>query len=594
MRLTLLSQYKSISQFNDVELDDFSVLTGKNGSGKTHILEAIKNGAMKIDDFGVNEILFFNYDNLYVPPISIEQEKAQNKQKNENILHKHYIGFYSLKDKYFDVLENYQSAFSKIDDLEQRKEVEKLVNDFLSDWENGTVSNLQEYFFKKNKYYEINKKTPNRERVDPSIDIAQSILGISTHNLGTLYAAAIQSGKKIEDLVPSDTEQLSPHIQNIAELQVAWMKRRYTNAENKFCSDWEKDTIFIEQGEWDKRYSKPPIDQFNETLDEYNFNDYRLSYTDAKIRAANFNKFGREHLGVRIEDKSRSDLNIDWNDLSSGEKILMALSVLIFKHGRTIPPKVLLLDEVDAVMHPSNTKDTIDIIQQKFVKHGGMKVIFASHSPTTVAISDNVYLVEHGDVNDKIKKVDNNDALSALTAGYVTVQDTLKFLRNTENLKLVIFTEGNNIQYINMAIELLCPDLKQVLRVVTGIENKSGVRQLNVFYQLMMDLNNSIQMLFVWDPDAKLTDNLSETKMVKKYRFDKNEDSNVGHGIESVFPAHLFLDEERFFTRSKKDTGGHRIDPNKSKIRDFILSRRNKDDFENFQHLIDRIIQLCK
>ena len=40
MNLKFLEEHLSIKQFNDVELKDFTVLTGLNGSGKSHLLQA--------------------------------------------------------------------------------------------------------------------------------------------------------------------------------------------------------------------------------------------------------------------------------------------------------------------------------------------------------------------------------------------------------------------------------------------------------------------------------------------------------------------------------------------------------------------------
>lgn len=41
MQIKITTKHKSITPPCDFEFPDFSVLTGKNGSGKTHLLEAI-------------------------------------------------------------------------------------------------------------------------------------------------------------------------------------------------------------------------------------------------------------------------------------------------------------------------------------------------------------------------------------------------------------------------------------------------------------------------------------------------------------------------------------------------------------------------
>lgn len=45
--LTFLSSYKSLFRFETATLPAFVVLTGRNGSGKTHLLEAIRDGKIR-------------------------------------------------------------------------------------------------------------------------------------------------------------------------------------------------------------------------------------------------------------------------------------------------------------------------------------------------------------------------------------------------------------------------------------------------------------------------------------------------------------------------------------------------------------------
>jgi len=49
MRLTFINAYKSISSFPETEIPDLVILTGVNGAGKSHLLEAINSGCIQID-----------------------------------------------------------------------------------------------------------------------------------------------------------------------------------------------------------------------------------------------------------------------------------------------------------------------------------------------------------------------------------------------------------------------------------------------------------------------------------------------------------------------------------------------------------------
>ena len=55
MRLSFLKIHKSIVSFPEIELPNFVVLTGVNGAGKSHLLEAIENSSIQVDDIIVDD-----------------------------------------------------------------------------------------------------------------------------------------------------------------------------------------------------------------------------------------------------------------------------------------------------------------------------------------------------------------------------------------------------------------------------------------------------------------------------------------------------------------------------------------------------------
>ncbi|MDV6347347.1 hypothetical protein R2083_07445 [Nitrosomonas sp. Is35] len=74
MRLIYQRDYRSIAQFEPIELQPFSVLTGINGAGKSHLLEAIENGSIYIEGILPNQpnqpnenkqIRLFSWGGLY-------------------------------------------------------------------------------------------------------------------------------------------------------------------------------------------------------------------------------------------------------------------------------------------------------------------------------------------------------------------------------------------------------------------------------------------------------------------------------------------------------------------------------------------------
>jgi len=49
-KIQFKKKYKSIANFNEQKIENFSVFIGSNGSGKTHLLEAIREGFVSFDD----------------------------------------------------------------------------------------------------------------------------------------------------------------------------------------------------------------------------------------------------------------------------------------------------------------------------------------------------------------------------------------------------------------------------------------------------------------------------------------------------------------------------------------------------------------
>jgi hypothetical protein len=131
---------------------------------------------------------------------------------------------------------------------------------------------------------------------------------------------------------------------------------------------------------------------------------------------------------LRLKDR-QSGIEIAALELSSGEKVLLQLVLWLYTAGKAGQfPKLLLLDEPDAHLHPSMTTQFLDVISEVLVNRHGVRVIITTHSPSTVALAPegSVFQLERGAA--AVTKVDQrSDIISVLTAGLVTVSRTTKF-----------------------------------------------------------------------------------------------------------------------------------------------------------------------
>jgi len=62
VQLHFKTPYISIDQFDPIEIPDFTVLTGVNGSGKSHLMEALEKKHVTISSMEQAHIVLFNYE----------------------------------------------------------------------------------------------------------------------------------------------------------------------------------------------------------------------------------------------------------------------------------------------------------------------------------------------------------------------------------------------------------------------------------------------------------------------------------------------------------------------------------------------------
>jgi len=66
MQIKFKQKHDSITDFLDVDIPDFSVFLGMNGSGKTHLLEAIEKGFVTVDNIPTGDIAYFDFKTFLV------------------------------------------------------------------------------------------------------------------------------------------------------------------------------------------------------------------------------------------------------------------------------------------------------------------------------------------------------------------------------------------------------------------------------------------------------------------------------------------------------------------------------------------------
>ncbi|MGI3901392.1 MAG: AAA family ATPase [Janthinobacterium lividum] len=174
------------------------------------------------------------------------------------------------------------------------------------------------------------------------------------------------------------------------------------------------DSPALSAKEFVEKHGPAPWDFVNSSLDEAGL--------DFSINAPSRYEFGS--FQPVLTKTSTRDL-VNFQNLSSGEKIIMSFAFCLYyaTDNRQLAsyPKLLLLDEVDAPLHPSMTKSLIRTIQTVLCEKYDIGVILATHSPSTAALSPSDSLCVMVDGNVGLKRTSKSEALNFLTEGVPTL-----------------------------------------------------------------------------------------------------------------------------------------------------------------------------
>lgn len=167
---------------------------------------------------------------------------------------------------------------------------------------------------------------------------------------------------------------------------------------------------------------------------------------------------------------------IEFSDLSSGEKVLISLIFYLYNsQEKNIFPKLFLLDEPDAHLHPSMTQQFLNVIKNVLVDKFRVKVIMTTHSPSTVIFSPPEAIFEMSRTEPRItKSPSKNHSVSLLTSGLIYVGEGTKYFLvediDDADFYSYVFNTLINENEINSDIPLVF--------IPSSTKNKSGGKDI--------------------------------------------------------------------------------------------------------------------
>lgn len=429
MRLSGNHPFLSIGKFDEIELPEFALIIGLNGAGKSHFLQAIASGAVHSDALGL-----IGMPPALVPPPPGAQIPGVRLLRNDDPAPEGLtVGLKTEPNRLF------QSEGPLDQHMHQSSSVLPMLREQLL----GPVqSRLKDA---------LGGRSLSQLADTPALALRMS--------LPALLAAAREKGWTVdEESIVQLFHEVDAEAEKGAASEPEFLRQARRIArklgrpliglgeeELAHAGSWGAyglfDTHFVkvflgyrdkkmvnafrqaaggdlaEQAltdeEFEARWGGPPWERVSEALSGFGL-PYRVKEPS--------NNPHRE-VGFRLE---RMDgVAVEFGNLSSGEKVLIRFALSAFQvdedRVNVSVPKLLLLDEVDAALHPENVHRLLGVIQSGFVESMNVPVIMSTHSPSTVALAPEGAMFEMTEEDRVPRPITKQQALNRLTVGLPTL-----------------------------------------------------------------------------------------------------------------------------------------------------------------------------
>lgn len=438
IKLVLKELYKSIRSFPSTELPDFTIITGINGAGKSHLLEAIEKGKLQADGIEVGDKIA-RYDwitlnaqvNETIEISSISRKYSQHinqilqqidahKQSFARTFRKYDVGArHELLDLEWiinasdDDLKKALSECSRNGLVLKESEVETVVLAFRRALKTANLA-IESFLSKRPGMADLLRKYCEERGKQ-------------------LWLLSEQEIKEGVPLVRASASKLEFRLAEwFSSYQIAWDRNR----RKRYYSEVEgaKDIWFTDE-EFVSRYGPKPWEIINSVLERGGFG-YRFHPPSVGIEDS-------VKFELNLSDPQNKHSNVKVGDLSSGEKIMFAVILLLNRaesfQGFESLPKMLLLDEIDAPLHPSFTRILLGILNETMVNGFGVKVIMTTHSPSTVALVPEESIYEMRRDGGGLRKVSRCEAVQVLSSGFLAVLPTSRYVVTESSIDASIY-----------------------------------------------------------------------------------------------------------------------------------------------------------
>ena len=605
MHFSLNQPFACIKSLNEFELPEFAVLIGKNGVGKTRLLSGIQDGSIPVSGLPREDIEFYNFTSFRSGDSGTGSWEASG-------FHRQVVERYFAPSAGSPLVEVAERVFQETldrfelshDDERRREFVEAILRKIrsLPDFEIlGTFGSddavtsysqaLQQQVLNpldsgSQKRHNVRNRPPN---------------GVG-HNPAALVSLAMKLGRKLpHKLDRSDFLRASNYEGGTIRNTLSELFTRYKVDQCHWA--------LIEAEESDKSFralmreyreaEPPPWENLRTVLDRMRDTStdpglFNFEFSDPEQDSLNYRNHDNYSFTAQFTNRSTGE-SYSTKDLSSGENILLSMCFAAYHKamGRR-QPGLLLLDEVDAVLHPSMISALIAGLREQFVDNG-TAVIMATHSVTTASLVDEdaIFRVSRSGGRVNVFRVTKSEAVAELSEGLATIDAGLKIAASESTAPITIMSEGKNTLHLKKWAGLFFPGK---VGVFDRLRNATGKDQLASYARLLAHLETDSHFLFVWDCDAhsvadKVRTELEKSDNVTAFAFSKRENRLAPKGIENLY------DEEHLkgfvTTATRKATGESTQNMSGTDKTDFANHVTNEGTRDHFRHYgeLEQVVQ---
>jgi ABC-type uncharacterized transport system ATPase component len=448
INIKINKEYKSIKPC-EFELPEFCVLTGLNGSGKTHLLEAIADK---------------NYSKVFINEVKISNIK--------------YIRFNALNSKIKETC----------DPTTINSSIKGLWQTYKKGLDQLKVSNaaivLNNFFA----YSVANSDQNFRNCVAKLLEITgKNFLDITEEDISNNYDAAWTGEGDFF------TAQFALIFKNYHRL----LEENNINIYYKDKGIVTTNNIVLSESEFVLKNGVPPWEFVDKILREINV-PYKVSSPVGTRIDSNFD--------FNLIDKVSNKI-VKSDDLSTGEKVLMSLALAIYNSkGDANKPELLLIDEPDAALHPSMSKKMVQVLNENIVQESKIPALITSHSPTTIISSEGISIYQMVRGNSIPEKISVQNAVEMLSSD-------IPFLKISNDKRRQVFVESKyDVQYYELLTNILSQQEKlssEPIYIPARTSNGSNCTDvIDIVKNLSTNGNDQIYGIIDWDESNKNEDRI--------------------------------------------------------------------------------------